>query len=192
MSSRPHRGKYVSWNVDQSLPAVARPGPCPNKEVPPLVRVSALHGEISDEEDFETQSPDRCGHRSSSPVISRSESPGLRLEGWLRHPVGGKLRWAGKKHRGRGTGTSIAYWELEKENAHMLMVDLVLEMLEVIQWTETERMSFQPVRQQLNETEDHQLDQQTEIDSELTRLEVLSVSPDSCSWTSRGAAFPPE
>ncbi|XP_077472825.1 uncharacterized protein LOC144086684 isoform X2 [Stigmatopora argus] len=173
MSTRPHRGKYVSWNMDRSIPASARPGIFPNKKV----HVSALHGGISNEEDFENHSADRSDVCHSS---HRSGSPSLRLEGWFGLPVSGKFRWAGKKHRGCGNGNSIAYWELEKENAHLLMVDLVLEMLEVIQWTETKRMSSEPDRQQLHETDVDELDQQTQIDLELTRLEGRPCGVPSC------------
>ncbi|XP_077583801.1 uncharacterized protein rubcnl isoform X2 [Stigmatopora nigra] len=179
MSTRPHRGKYVSWNTDLSTPASTRPGIFPNKKV----HVSALHGGISNEEDFENQSADRSDVCHRSPVFSRchrSRSPSLRLERWFSLPVSGKFRWAGKKHRGCGNGNSIAYWELEKENAHLLMVDLVLEMLEVIQWTETKRMSSKPDCQQLHETEVDPLDQQTQIDLELTRLEGRPCGVPSC------------
>ncbi|XP_061697027.1 uncharacterized protein LOC133511928 isoform X2 [Syngnathoides biaculeatus] len=126
--------------------------------------------------------------------------------------VGGKFRLAEKKHIEGRVGRCSAQWEMEKENAHLLMVDLVLEMLEVIQWnlTNTKRTSPRPQRPSSkqgkhrdDETVDDRQDQHryTPIYSEAVMVRLtprispysgkLSALPDSCYWTSGGGGFPP-
>ncbi|XP_019727464.1 uncharacterized protein LOC109517023 isoform X1 [Hippocampus comes] len=137
------RRQRVSWCVDLPLPAT--PGAGPKKEVLPQAHMSPPQpcGEAADEEDSEGQSADQSGLRRSSPVISgcrrrrraSSEDTHLPIAGIPSCLISGTLQLAEKKHRGRGMGHCSAPWQLEKENAHLLMVDLVLEMLEVLKWT---------------------------------------------------------
>ncbi|XP_077393896.1 uncharacterized protein rubcnl [Festucalex cinctus] len=118
-------------------------------------------GAAPDDEYFQQQSTDQTGLCRSSPVISGcrgrvswgdadapSKDSHVLVVGTPSIPLAGTLRLAEKKDRGRGMGHYSAQWELEKENAHLLMVDLVLEMLEILQWTlsQTETTSSGPGR----------------------------------------------
>ncbi|XP_061647582.1 uncharacterized protein LOC133486448 [Phyllopteryx taeniolatus] len=104
--------------------------------------------------------------------LTKRGCPCLRLGTRLHLAVGSKFRLAEKKHMGRGMGHCSAQWEMEKENAHLLMVDLVLEMLEVLQWTltKTKRTSPRPGHPSSKRRQHHQDEEETVDDHKCTQI----------------------